>query len=691
MNNTDENIGISRKFTEKDFSEHVTSHFICQPNNKTYYNSLLHSPPSASKQSDKQDFLNISSPLKTFSSCSTLPESLATMSFRTPLISYLQCPYETALVNSRRRIPYSVGITKPTEIFEWRVKSRLSTKNEDIICGDILQLYETLLPSSENNRRWTEFLKKLNTILEREWPGKKITVQAFGSTVNQLCTSESDVDVCITTTEMELANTCKLARVLARNGMERVVCVPRAKVPIVKIWDPELSVACDMNINNTLALENTRMIKTYVEIDPRVRPLAMIIKYWAKKRVLNDAAGGGTLSSYTWICMIINFLQMRNPPILPSLHQLPHEQNENSIIGGIDISFFDDIDALKSFGEKNTESLGGLLFAFFRRYAYEFDYDHYIISVRHGHYLSKSAKGWHLTQNNRLCVEEPFNTKRNLGNTADDITVNGLQMEFRRAFHLIADHYNLKEACASYIFTYEESIYKINKYSRPLYYQFSQPNHLNNTLQMKNDSYYYKNNYNISRAQYHQYSDYMNHFALNNYSTKLPYFHNPQDKSIYYDSKNNSFLYYISGINPDGLMRYYPITKTNNILSSQDMSHSHFSHWKKDSADLYNPEGSDTQKKEKSLNYIPYAIPHKKEGSDSEDSNDFSPLISQFIPLAKKSISCELTVTEKDEINKFRKRFIPDTVNSSHHTAYKFSSQNHISKSSPESASLNRF
>lgn len=77
--------------------------------------------------------------------------------------------------------------------------------------------------------------------------------------------------------------TCK------KDGMEKVVCVPSAKVPIVKIWDPELGLACDMNINNTLALENTRMIKTYVQIDERVRPLAMIIKYWAKQRILNDA------------------------------------------------------------------------------------------------------------------------------------------------------------------------------------------------------------------------------------------------------------------------------------------------------------------------------------------------------------------------------------------------------------------
>jgi DNA polymerase sigma len=72
-------------------------------------------------------------------------------------------------------------------------------------------------------------------------------------------------------------------------GMTKVICVSTAKVPIVKIFDPELGLACDMNVNNTLALENTRMIKTYVEIDPRVRPLAMIIKHWTRRRIVNDA------------------------------------------------------------------------------------------------------------------------------------------------------------------------------------------------------------------------------------------------------------------------------------------------------------------------------------------------------------------------------------------------------------------
>jgi DNA polymerase sigma len=79
-------------------------------------------------------------------------------------------------------------------------------------------------------------------------------------------------------------------------GMKNVICVSTAKVPIVKIFDPELGLACDMNVNNTLALENTRMIKTYVEIDPRVRPLAMIIKHWTKRRIVNDA--GKQLTPY---------------------------------------------------------------------------------------------------------------------------------------------------------------------------------------------------------------------------------------------------------------------------------------------------------------------------------------------------------------------------------------------------------
>ena len=134
--------------------------------------------------------------------------------------------------------------------------------------------------------------------------------------------------------------------------------------------------------------------------------------------------------------MILNFLQTRNPPILPSLHQ--QFAAEKASTEGKYSSFNDDIDQLRGYGKDNKETLGELLFQFFRRYGHDIDYAKNVISVREGRSISKEAKRWHLMQNNRLCVEEPFNTERNLGNTADDISFRGIHLELRRAFDLVS-------------------------------------------------------------------------------------------------------------------------------------------------------------------------------------------------------------------------------------------------------------
>ena len=147
--------------------------------------------------------------------------------------------------------------------------------------------------------------------------------------------------------------------------------------------------------------------------------------------------------------MIISFLQTRNPPILPSLHRRPHQCSMNP--DGKISAFADDIVALRGYGRENKESISELLFHFYRRYAHEIDYEKSVISIREGQLISKEAKKWHLMQNNRLCVEEPFNTERNLGNTADDISFRGVHLELRRAFDLIAEA-NLDGCCEPYVF-----------------------------------------------------------------------------------------------------------------------------------------------------------------------------------------------------------------------------------------------
>ncbi|KAK3836821.1 MAG: hypothetical protein J3R72DRAFT_423809 [Linnemannia gamsii] len=331
----------------------------------------------------------------------------------------------------------------------------LAPEREGRLTMEMYSLFETILPTEESHQRRTRLISKIEEIVETEWPGQDIRVLPFGSTINDLGTNTSDVDVCILTSWLGLQGVEMLAEVFRKHGMENVFCVPGARVPIVKLWDPELQLSCDMNINTQLGIMNSRMVKTYVAIDHRVRPFAMIIKHWARKRVLNDAANGGTISTYTWICMVINFLQMRSPPILPSLHDMPHELSpDNQVINGNNTSFFSDLSKLEGFGSANKESLGGLLYAFFRKFAIEFDYDHHVASVRHGCYLTKESKGWHLPGKHYrlLCVEEPFDTTRNLGNSCDMASSKGLKHEFKRALDILNHNGSLDQVCEQWIF-----------------------------------------------------------------------------------------------------------------------------------------------------------------------------------------------------------------------------------------------
>lgn len=162
---------------------------------------------------------------------------------------------------------------------------------------------------------------------------------------------------------------------------------------------------------------------------------------------------GGTLSSYTWICLVVAFLQLREPPILPALHQRQHQRLPGK--DGVESAFADDLSQLRGFGKKNKSSLGQLLFDFFRFYAHDFDYDKQALSVRLGRQLNKKEKNWQHALNNRLCLEEPFNISRNLGNTADEYSFKGLHLELRRAFDLISEG-KLEECCEQYVFPKEE-------------------------------------------------------------------------------------------------------------------------------------------------------------------------------------------------------------------------------------------
>ncbi|KAI8824542.1 uncharacterized protein EV422DRAFT_493059, partial [Fimicolochytrium jonesii] len=192
------------------------------------------------------------------------------------------------------------------------------------------KLYQTFEPSQRVQQDRKRVQENMQFIVDRAYRGHvKIHVELFGSSINNLGFSTSDVDICLRIPQSHgldedefarLTNMFRLANILRRFGMQDVRPVASARVPICKFVHPETGLQCDANFGNELGVKNSLLLRTYTLIDPRVRPLVMLVKNWAKNRDLNDAADGGTITSYAYSLMVLNFLQIRG--IIPSLQEL---------------------------------------------------------------------------------------------------------------------------------------------------------------------------------------------------------------------------------------------------------------------------------------------------------------------------------------------------------------------------------
>jgi hypothetical protein len=101
------------------------------------------------------------------------------------------CQYESGLAHFRRRMPYSLGSDK-LEAKSGTLKSHLDPEEDEKLSGDMRELYDRLLPSPDSDKRRTKFVKKLENLLNTQWPGNNIEVHVFGSSGNKLCTNKSD-------------------------------------------------------------------------------------------------------------------------------------------------------------------------------------------------------------------------------------------------------------------------------------------------------------------------------------------------------------------------------------------------------------------------------------------------------------------------------------------------------------------
>lgn len=124
------------------------------------------------------------------------------------------CKFETGDEIRKRRMPYIDGGDQELGPPKKEPKRTLTPNEQDKLSGDMRELYDRLLPSEESEDRRSKLVAKLDRILNEEWPDNDIRVNVFGSSGNLLSSTDSDVDICITTPLKKLESMHSLAALL---------------------------------------------------------------------------------------------------------------------------------------------------------------------------------------------------------------------------------------------------------------------------------------------------------------------------------------------------------------------------------------------------------------------------------------------------------------------------------------------
>ncbi|KFM70336.1 Poly(A) RNA polymerase, mitochondrial, partial [Stegodyphus mimosarum] len=206
----------------------------------------------------------------------------------------------------------------------------------------------TLSLSAEDVQKRINFSKTIENLL-RPFFGE-IKIQIFGSTMNGFGFKGCDIDMSFETPRgneeifyLERPDVPLVSEVLSGkvspseisqlpsrekllfihsvlleyyNGSEEPATFINAYVPLVRFHHDKFNLKCDLTCTNSVAFSNTKLLYLFANLDNRVKPLMMTIRYWAKH---TEIIGKGLLfNTYTISLMVIYFLQTRNPPILPS-------------------------------------------------------------------------------------------------------------------------------------------------------------------------------------------------------------------------------------------------------------------------------------------------------------------------------------------------------------------------------------
>jgi hypothetical protein len=210
------------------------------------------------------------------------------------------------------------------------------------------------------------------------------------------------------------------------NMFSNMEAVAFARVPVVKgryldaknPFSFDGSLDFDICFLNDIAVVNSYLLREYSKVDPRVRSLMLSVKSWAKAKNVGSAADQ-TLSSYTWMVLVIFYLQiigfvpnMQCNVLMERCGVKFDPRNRFHSVNGLRTIFvtFDEIMHANAWSMpevfKTTPS-SCLLAGFFTFYAKIFPWETTAVSIRLANLslqktVFRSSRFW------RMVIEDPF-------------------------------------------------------------------------------------------------------------------------------------------------------------------------------------------------------------------------------------------------------------------------------------------
>ncbi|KAL3194916.1 hypothetical protein MRX96_045828 [Rhipicephalus microplus] len=144
------------------------------------------------------------------------------------------------------------------------------------VCKDVMQF---CTPDPEEVKQREEALREIETHVRKEHADANLRM--FGSSCNGFLQIRSDLDICLTFDH-------------SKDGKD--ICLEdERRYPLSSSFTNRHDWRGDITLYNNLAQENTRLVKTYGDIDERVRILGYTFKHFAKTCGINDASRGNSI------------------------------------------------------------------------------------------------------------------------------------------------------------------------------------------------------------------------------------------------------------------------------------------------------------------------------------------------------------------------------------------------------------